>query len=85
MDESKAIPVLTEAAANSEAADALNYMALAGYDAEKSMTMLPNVLNLAAAGGKGIVQRTQVAFCIERIYAQCFQLSRRFVRGGRQR
>ena len=35
----------------SEAADALNYMALAGYDAEKSMTMLPNVLNLAAAGG----------------------------------
>lgn len=34
-----------------EAADALNYMALAGYDAEKSMQMLPNVLNLAAAGG----------------------------------
>ena len=34
-----------------EAADALNYMALAGYDAETSMTMLPNVLNLAAAGG----------------------------------
>ncbi len=35
----------------SEAADALNYMALAGYDAETSMQMLPNVLNLAAAGG----------------------------------
>lgn len=35
----------------SEAADALNYMALAGYDTEKSMAMLPNVLNLAAAGG----------------------------------
>lgn len=35
----------------SEAADALNYMALAGYDAETSMEMLPNVLNLAAAGG----------------------------------
>ena len=34
----------------SEAADALNYMALAGYDAETSMEMLPNVLNLAAAG-----------------------------------
>lgn len=33
-----------------EAADALNYMALAGYDAQKSMQMLPNVLNLAAAG-----------------------------------
>lgn len=35
----------------SEAADALNYMALAGYDAETSMKMLPTVLNLAAAGG----------------------------------
>ena len=34
----------------SEAAEALNYMALAGYDAETSMEMLPNVLNLAAAG-----------------------------------
>lgn len=33
-----------------EAADALNYMALAGYDTQKSMSMLPNVLNLAAAG-----------------------------------
>lgn len=35
----------------SQAADALNYMALAGYDAEQAMTALPNVLNLAAAGG----------------------------------
>lgn len=35
----------------SQAAEALNYMALAGYGAEESMTMLPNVLNLAAAGG----------------------------------
>ena len=34
----------------SQAADALNYMALAGYDAQTSMDMLPNVLNLAAAG-----------------------------------
>lgn len=34
----------------SQAADALNYMALAGYDAQTSMEMLPNVLNLAAAG-----------------------------------
>jgi len=35
----------------SQAADALNYMALAGYDAQKSMDMLPKVLDLAAAGG----------------------------------
>ena len=33
-----------------QAAEALNYMALAGYDAQTSMAMLPNVLNLAAAG-----------------------------------
>ena len=33
-----------------EAAQALNYMALAGYDVQTSMEMLPNVLNLAAAG-----------------------------------
>lgn len=33
-----------------QAAEALNYMALAGYDAETSMQMLPTVLNLAAAG-----------------------------------
>lgn len=35
----------------SQAADALNYMALAGYTADQSMEALPNVLNLAAAGG----------------------------------
>lgn len=41
----------TTAFSATQAADALNYMALAGYDAETSMQMLPNVLNLAAAGG----------------------------------
>lgn len=33
-----------------EAAEALNYLALAGYDAEKQIAALPTVLNLAAAG-----------------------------------
>lgn len=33
-----------------ESAEALNYMALAGYEAELSMEMLPNVMNLASAG-----------------------------------
>lgn len=33
-----------------EASQALNYMALAGYDADKSMAMLPKVLDLASAG-----------------------------------
>lgn len=37
-----------------EAAEALNYMALAGYDAKTSMNMLPTVLNLAAAGNMNL-------------------------------
>lgn len=53
-----------------EAADALNYMALAGYDTQTSMNMLPNVLNLAAAGNMDLarasdmVTDTQTAFGI---------------------
>ena len=35
----------------SEAAEALNYLALAGYDAAKAAETLPQVLDLAAAGG----------------------------------
>ena len=35
----------------SEAGEALNYLALAGYDADKSIATLPKVLDLAAAGG----------------------------------
>ncbi len=34
----------------SEAAEALNYLALAGYDAKKSAEVLPKILNLATAG-----------------------------------
>lgn len=40
----------TTAFSASQAASALNFMALAGYDAEKSMDMLPTVLDLAASG-----------------------------------
>lgn len=40
----------TTAFSATQAAEGLNYMALAGYDAEKAMAMLPTVLNLAAAG-----------------------------------
>lgn len=53
-----------------EAAEALNYMALAGYDADTSMSMLPNVLNLASAGNfdlaraSDMVTDTQTAFGI---------------------
>ena len=44
----------------SEAADALNYMALAGYDSKTSMSMLPNVLNLAAAGSIGLADASDM-------------------------
>lgn len=43
-----------------EAADALNYMALAGYDTEKSMSMLPNVLNLASAGSMDLARASDM-------------------------
>lgn len=39
-----------------EVAEALNYMALAGYDIKTSMSMLPNVLNLAAAGNMDLAR-----------------------------
>ena len=44
----------------SQAADALNYMALAGYDAQKSAEMLPTVLNLAAAGNMDLAQASDM-------------------------
>ena len=43
-----------------EAAEALNYMALAGYDAEKSMSMLPTVLNLASAGAMDLARASDM-------------------------
>ena len=43
-----------------EAAEALNYMALAGYDANTSMEMLPTVLNLAAAGGMDLASASDM-------------------------
>ena len=39
-----------------EASEALNYLALAGYDVDKSISTLPDVLNLAAAGGMELGQ-----------------------------
>ena len=43
-----------------ECAEALNYMALAGYDVETSIDMLPNVLNLAAAGGMELARASDM-------------------------
>ena len=43
-----------------EAAEALNYMALAGYNTQKSMEMLPSVLNLAAAGNMELAKASDM-------------------------
>lgn len=44
----------------SEAAEALNYLALAGYDAEKAVSALPTVLNVAAAGGMDLASASDM-------------------------
>ena len=43
-----------------QAAEALNYMALAGYDTQKSMETLPSVLNLAAAGSMNLASASDM-------------------------
>lgn len=67
---SEAYETLAEAAKNagattkftaSEAAQALNYLALAGYDAATSADVLPSVLNLAAAGGMELADASDLA------------------------
>lgn len=44
-----------------QAADALNYLALAGYDAATSAEVLPSALNLAAAGGLELAYASDLA------------------------
>ena len=51
----------TTAFSASEAANALNYLALAGYDAATSADVLPSVLNLAAAGGLDLAYASDLA------------------------
>lgn len=43
-----------------EAADAMYYMGLAGWDAAEMMTALPNVLNLAAAGDMDLARASDI-------------------------
>lgn len=51
----------TTAFSATEASEALNYMALAGYDAKTSMEMLPNVLSMAAAGNMDLAKASDIA------------------------
>ena len=48
-----------------QAAEALNYMALAGYNADTSIAMLPTVLNLAAAGAMDLGRASDVVTDIQ--------------------
>ena len=43
-----------------EAAQAINYLALAGYDAQTSVTALPNILQLAAAGNMDLAKASDM-------------------------
>ena len=43
-----------------QAAEALNYMALAGYNTQQSMDMLPSVLDMAAAGGMDLARASDM-------------------------
>ena len=51
----------TTAFSASDAADALNYLALAGYDAATAADTLPAVLNLAAAGSMDLAYASDLA------------------------
>ena len=50
----------TTAFSASQAADALNYMALAGYDTQTSIEMLPSVLDLAASGSMDLARASDM-------------------------
>lgn len=50
----------TTAFSATQAADALNYMALAGYDTETSIKMLPSVLDLAASGSMDLARASDM-------------------------
>lgn len=43
-----------------EAADALNYLALAGYSVDESISVLPEILNVAAAGGMDLAKASDM-------------------------
>lgn len=43
-----------------QAAQALNYLALAGYDVEQSISLLPDVLNTASAGGMDLARASDM-------------------------
>lgn len=63
----------------SQAAEALNYMALAGYDVQQSMDMLPNVFNLAAAGGMELASASDMITDAQTALGLTFEETNRMV------
>ena len=56
-----------------EVADALNYMALAGYNTQQSMEMLPNVLNLASAGAMDLAKASDMVTDTQKAFGLTFE------------
>lgn len=56
-----------------QSADALNYMALAGYSAEQSVEMLPTVLNLAASGAMDLARASDMVTDTQTAFGMSFE------------
>lgn len=62
-----------------QAAEALNYMALAGYGVEESMEMMPNVMNLAAAGGLDLAYASDMLTDTQKALGMDFERTNKLV------
>ena len=62
-----------------QAAEALNYMALAGYDTQESMEMLPSVLDMAAAGGMELAKASDMITDTQRALGLDFERTSQMV------
>lgn len=62
-----------------QAAEALNYMALAGYDTAQSMEMLPNVLNLASAGAMDLARASDMVTDVQGAFGLSFERTTQMV------
>lgn len=60
----------------SECAQALNYLALAGYDTQQMCDTLPTVLNLAAAGGIDLASASDGNGCYVRPWHGCIRVGK---------
>lgn len=63
----------------SQAADALNYMALAGYKTQESMEMLPAVLDMAAAGAMDLATASDMITDTQRALGLSFERTNQMV------